>query len=98
MYLLFLSVCGPIANCNHRGCTTGSNQICEWCYGEVKPQTYWRAYTSHLDNTKCQSKYGTHLVAQWSRSYRGRDRMVVALPVQSMPITTKVVSLKPRSW
>jgi hypothetical protein len=24
--------------------------------------------------------------------------MVVALPVQSMPITTKVVSLKPRSW
>ena len=30
-----------------------------------------------------------------SRGHRGRDRMVLGLPVQSVPITIKVVSLNP---
>ncbi|CAG2251380.1 unnamed protein product [Mytilus edulis] len=50
----YCEMCGPIANCNHRRCTSGSNQVCAWCDGEVKYSPYWRAYTSHLDTTKCQ--------------------------------------------
>ncbi|CAC5386465.1 unnamed protein product [Mytilus coruscus] len=50
----YCRLCGTIDHCNHRRCTTSSNQICEWCDGEIKSNTYWRAYTRHLDNTKCQ--------------------------------------------
>ncbi|CAG2233157.1 unnamed protein product [Mytilus edulis] len=52
----YCRLCGTIDHCNYRRCTTSSNQICEWCDGEITPNTYWRAYTRHLDNTKCQSK------------------------------------------
>ncbi|CAC5360413.1 unnamed protein product [Mytilus coruscus] len=50
----YCRICGKIDHCNHRVCTTGSSQICEWCEGELRPEPYYRAYTQHLDNTQCQ--------------------------------------------
>ena len=56
--MLLFSVCTPISNCYHRQCTTGSDQKCVYCEGEVVAKPYWRAYTPDIDGGRtCQSMY-----------------------------------------
>ena len=56
--MLLFSVCTPISNCYHRRCTTGSDQKCVYCEGEVASNAYSRAYTPDIDGGRtCQSMY-----------------------------------------
>lgn len=52
-------VCPKINNCNHRRCTSESDNLCEWCEGEISPKINWRAYTPYTISTRklCNSKY-----------------------------------------
>ncbi|CAC5360418.1 unnamed protein product [Mytilus coruscus] len=50
----YCRICAKIDHCNHRVCTSITNHQCEWCEGELQPNPYYRAYTQHLDRTKCQ--------------------------------------------
>ncbi|XP_063415906.1 uncharacterized protein LOC134697555 [Mytilus trossulus] len=50
----YCRICGKIDNCNHRVCTSSYDHQCQWCDGELQPNRYYRAYTQHVDRTKCQ--------------------------------------------
>ncbi|XP_076117799.1 uncharacterized protein LOC143085385 [Mytilus galloprovincialis] len=50
----YCRICAKIDNCNHRVCTSSSDHQCQWCEGELQPNRYYRAYTQHVDKTKCQ--------------------------------------------
>ncbi|XP_061181031.1 uncharacterized protein LOC133189645 [Saccostrea echinata] len=41
----YCKICPPIANCNHRRCTSPGDNICVYCEGEVLEKDYYRAYT-----------------------------------------------------
>ncbi|CAG2203590.1 unnamed protein product [Mytilus edulis] len=48
-------ICSKINNCNHRRCTTATNQKCMYCEGDVVSRPYWRAYTPEIDDANsCQ--------------------------------------------
>ncbi|CAG2217115.1 unnamed protein product [Mytilus edulis] len=45
-------VCPKIAHCNHRRCKTPADNHCEYCEGEVKDMSFWRAYTPYPLSTR----------------------------------------------
>ena len=58
MYM-YISVCPPIAHCNHRRCDSTSDNHCEYCHYEIADKRYFRGYTRHYDGQmkQCRSKY-----------------------------------------
>jgi hypothetical protein len=66
-----------------------------WLFVVLMVKTFF-SYTLYLDSSHICSCMKLARI-ELTRGHRGRDRMVVdlQLPVQSVPITTKVVSLNP---
>lgn len=53
-----VTVCPPIDHCNHRRCSSTSDNICVFCDGEVAEKEYYRAYTPiPSGKAKCERKY-----------------------------------------
>nr|XP_034301655.1 uncharacterized protein LOC105322112 [Crassostrea gigas] len=51
----YCEICPKIDHCNHRRCTSTSDNICEFCDGEVLAKPFWRAYTPAPSSKKlCQ--------------------------------------------
>ncbi|XP_076076031.1 uncharacterized protein LOC143046854 [Mytilus galloprovincialis] len=49
-------ICPSIVNCNHRRCTSSSDNYCEYCQYEIKDRRSWRGYTRHFDGEMKQCK------------------------------------------
>ena len=56
---IYISVCPPIAHCNHRRCNSPSDNHCQYCHYEILDKRYFRGYTRHYDGQmkQCRSKY-----------------------------------------
>nr|XP_034314147.1 uncharacterized protein LOC105348718 isoform X1 [Crassostrea gigas] len=51
----YCKICPPIDHCNHRRCSSTSDNICVFCDGEVAEKEYYRAYTPiPSGKTKCE--------------------------------------------
>ncbi|KAK3101031.1 hypothetical protein FSP39_000383, partial [Pinctada imbricata] len=56
--------------CSSGKCSSVSDNICEYCYGEVKPKKYWRAYTS-APNAKATCEQACSWRSDSTRCYPG---------------------------
>ncbi|CAG2197001.1 unnamed protein product [Mytilus edulis] len=64
-------ICPSIPNCNHRRCTSPSDNYCEYCQYEIKDKPFWRGYTRHFDGEMKKCKKACSWRADSTRCFPG---------------------------